>query len=320
MTKPNLSKIVYVLLEIAPLILIILFCIVFFIIMKYIQECVNLCSKKAATATVVITKIFSKMALVVFGPPEGIFRYEAAPTEELDEHLGTQVVYIRKKRVDNRWVVMLGVHVLTFGVFAMMVFWDIFLLSESHVCDDTTIDCFAETDVVNATSGPINDCAKFETTLTNNGTTTITCYTFTYAFGPALGAVGGLFTMIRIIMKIISAMFLWAYSNAGDKCKRCSCSFRCVFIFHGILIIFVLPIITAFVAIAVGFSTLSIPNHIQVLLFMLTLSIGIGFPWCLFTGDDNASIKDRLCGHNESADEIPLSGAATNNETTPINT
>ena len=283
--------------------------------------CVNLGSEKAAGVSVRIGKVFSKMTLVIFGPPEGIFRYEPAPKEEIDEHLGTQSVYIRKKKVDNRLVIMLGGYVLAFGLFAVMVFWDIFLLSESHDCDDTTIDCFAYTDVVNATSGPINDCGEFENMQNNNGTTTITCYTFKYAFGAALGAIGGLLTMIRTVMKIISATFLWAYSNAGDKCKCCSCSVLCVLMFHIFLVIlipFVLPI--SFVAIVIGFSSLSVSNIIQIILFIFTLFIGISFPWCFFV-DDNDSNEDRYDGHNGIAydktkinDETKLS-----NETTPIN-
>ena len=99
-----------------------------------------------------VLKIILKMALIVFGPPESVFRYEAAPKEE-------QVVYIRRKRVGNLLVIMLGSYILTFGLFTLMVFWDISLLSESHDC---AIDCFSQTDIANATSGPIKYCVELE--------------------------------------------------------------------------------------------------------------------------------------------------------------
>ena len=324
MTKHNWSQHVYTSLDLVPIVLISVFSIVLYTVMQCIRMGMKLGSKKAANVNHGVLKIISKMALVVFGPPENIFRYEAAPKEELDEQTGTQVVYIRRKRVSNGFVVMLGGYVLTFGLFAVMVFWDIFLLSESHDCDDTTIDCFSQTDIANASSGLIKDCAELE--MQTNGTTLITCYTFTFAFGAALGAIGGLLTMIRIVMKIISSTFLWAYSNAGDNCKCCSCSIYCVLIFH-IILVTLIPFVAAIIItlIVVGSSSLnynlSIANIIQVVLFMLTLLIGISFPWCLFIDDDNGSIQERLFGHKGRADDrTPISDAATHDETTPINT
>ena len=53
----------------------------------------------------------------------------------------------------------------------------------------------------------------------------------------------------------------------------------------------------------------------------LYLLIGISFPWCLFIDDDNDSIRERLFGHKGRADDrTQISDAATNDETTPINT
>ena len=318
MSKPNLPEALYVALDLAPSYVIPLLCVGIFIFLQLIRMCISFGSKKAATVNLGILKLFSKMAVVIFGPPEGIFRYEAAPKEELDEHLGTQVVYIRRKKVSAPWVIMLGCYVLAFGLFAVMVFWDIFLLSESHDCDDTTIDCFADTDVINATSGPIDDCSQYETTGDINGTTTITCYTFTYAFGAALGAIGGLLIMIRTVMKVISAIFMWAYANSSDECKCCRCSFFCVLIFHFILILlipFVLPV--TFIALVVGFSSLSIPNIIQVFLFIITLFFGISFPWCFFIGDEDHNF---ISQSERAEDRTPITGVIENDETTPIKT
>lgn len=282
MAKPNLSQSVYFWLDLVPFLAVPLLCFGIVIILQVARLCASSGSEKAAGVILGFLKVISKMAIVVFGPPEGIFRYDPAPKEKVDQHIGSREVYIKGKKVHIALVIMMGAYVLTFGLFAIMVFWDIFLLSESHDCDDTTIDCFVESVAINVSSGPIRDCSLYEKTAGNSTSSIrITCYTFTYAFGAALGAIGGLLTMIRIVMKVISAAIMWTYENASDECKCCSCSLCCVITTHCGLILLI-PFILPITFIIIAFASLSIANIIQIILFILTLAIGMSFPWCIY--------------------------------------
>jgi hypothetical protein len=136
-----------------------------------------------------------KLTMIVFGPPLGVVRYERHTKEEVD-HLKIPVVYINKQPVPKYIVCMLGLYVISFIIFAITVFWDIFLFVQSSDCDDTTIDCFALTPANDTKFEPVFDCSLYEDYGSN---VTISCYSFAYSFGPALGAIGGLFTMIKLL-------------------------------------------------------------------------------------------------------------------------
>ena len=304
MKKPNLPLEVYVLLDIAPIFVIFILCFG----ISYSQLCFHLYmkfknSRRTNHLSMAMNRFFSWMTSIAFGPPEGVFRYEPEQQEEWDEHLGTKTIYLGRKKVNSILVVMLGSYVFVYFLFAIMVSWDIFLLSESYECNNKTIDCFEEN------GDPITDCNKRNVTTQDQDR--ITCYTFSFSFGAALGAFGGLLSMIRIMMKVISAVFLWAYTKySGDKCKR-------VFLVH-LLLIFSIPIvisITVFVYVVL-FST-SFLDILSIVLFYFSLLIAVCFPWCLFADTENSSQHGN---HSERAENrISIVGGRVNDESTPIN-
>ena len=279
MAKPNLSLDRYVILDLFPLIAFMIFICI--LLMSYIVGllCCVTCNHidTAVSSAKLLFKSFTKLAMVVFGPPAGVLNYRAHEEEEVD-HMDNTVVYIHKRNVPQKIVTMLGSYVVTFIMFSVMVFWDIFLLKESSDCDDTTIDCFAQVADNDSSSLPVEDCTIYEGYGSN---VTISCYEFVYSFGPALAAIGGLFTMIKIVMKVISAVFLGLYGYAIRNNKLCLFKFMILF---QVLLVFLIPIALpiALIIFVVGLPSLSIANIVQIVLLMLTLAIGFSVPWGYF--------------------------------------
>ena len=294
MAKPNLSLSVYTALELLPIILFFAPLMVFGLSYMFGLMCCVLLNKRdsALAAVKKYGKGMTKLTMVVFGPPMGIVQYERHREEEVD-HLDITVVYIHKRKVPRRVVFMLGAYTIGFIAFAISVFWDIFLLVQSSDCDDTTIDCFAINDT---NSEPIHDCNIYEGYGSN---VTISCYSFVYSFGPALGAIGGLFTMIKVIMKVISAIFLGLYGYAHDN-KKLIWFFN---LFQAFVVLFVpIGIPIGMVVIVIGFPSLSVANIAQIILAMFTLCIGFSIPWSYFTtpdSDDNANAEGNISESNE---------------------
>ena len=284
MAKPNLSLTVYELLDLLPII--VLFPLVFISFVAYYIGVMCCISRGLITTGVSAFQKFlqgmTKLTMIVFGPPLGVVRYDRHKEEKVD-HMKIPVVYIHKRPVPKFIVCMLGSYVISFIMFAITVFWDIFLLVQSSECDDTTIDCFAQTPNDTTKFEPVSDCSLYENYGSN---VTITCYSFAYSFGPALGTIGGLFTMIKIVMKGISAVFLGLYGYAIDNDKACCFYFMNIFqIFAVILVPIGMPI--GIIVITVGLPSLSYANLAQVLLAMFTMFIGFSIPWAVFTQPDS---------------------------------
>ena len=301
MAKPNLPLIAYELLDLIPIIcvFIVLF-ILFLAFMIGIRCCISHNKLElAVSAFKKFIKGLTKLTMIVFGPPLGVVGYEAEKDEKVD-HLELPVVFIHKQEVPKHIVCMLGGYVIFFITFSITVFWDIFLLAQSSDCDDTTIDCFASNGTGSGVK-PVMDCGLYESYGSN---VTIICYSFAYSFGPALGAIGGLFTMIKIVMKGISSVFLNLYGYAIYNKKRLLYrSIRLFQICFTVVVAIVIPI--TIIVINYISDSLSFANIVQVLLAMFTMILGFSIPWAVFI----VPVSDDLEEENNSG---------SNEEKTPI--
>ena len=265
MVKPNYPESAYILLEELPTLIVTPLLAVVVVILYICYRALS-CSEKVRTCCELMLKGIIKLAKVFFGTPTGLFHKREATEEE-------DAVYIGNKEVPYGILIRLGVYVISFSLFALIVFWDIFLIKQSNSCDDTTIDCFVNT---TAEGELITNCSQYAE-LTN---ITITCYKFVFDYGSALSAVGGLLTMIKITMKIIAAAFLALYGSIGQRCGH---KVRlCPLIFHMILVLLIpiaIPIATIILISTSSLFHFSLAIIFRVILFLFTILIGCTIPW-----------------------------------------
>lgn len=282
MAKPNYSQLTYEIFNLLPTL--ILFSCVFTVLISCligIVCCLRFNKKETAIDTYTkLVQFFTKLTMVIFGPNNSVFHYR--PNVDEGDDLEIPVLYIHRKEVPTYLVMMMGSYVISFIMFSVGVFWDIFLLKDSSECDDTTIDCFAQV-AGNDTSSPIYDCETYEKLGSN---VTISCYSFVYSFGPALAASGGLFTMIKIVMGTIAGTFLALYGYALRKKKKRLLRFTFFLqLFLLLLIPFGFPIVL--IVFVVGLPSLSYANIAQVVILIFTLAIGFSIPWINFVPENN---------------------------------
>lgn len=158
MAKMNLSYTVYQLLEFVPMLLILVVICLIMLIIQCIQHWSVLGSTRADKIRAWIYNGSIKIGKMAFGPPMGVFGKQEDDTNE---------VFIKNKPVPHYILFILGLFMLFFGLLAILVFWDVFLLRESNSCDNN-IDCFAMIEnngsEENSTSSPvtISDCREYE--------------------------------------------------------------------------------------------------------------------------------------------------------------
>ena len=282
MAKPNLSLSDYLLLDLVPVFFVFLVIIIFFLILAGMIVCL-FCNhpNTAKSLGKLIVSSLIKLTMAVFGPHGGgnVLNHEKNQTkkDKKDEYdaKNLPIFYINNEKVHWIYRLMFGAYVIGFILFSATVFWDVFLLEESNNCDDTTIDCFAQVADNDSSFSPVKDCSVYEDYGSN---VTFICYTFVYSFGPALAAMGGLLTMIKIVMKIISVVFLSLYGYACSKKKLCLLILFQIFLV--LLISIALPIVL--IILVVDLPSLSAVNITQIALVMLTLFMGFSIPWGMF--------------------------------------
>ena len=145
--------------------------------------------------------------VAMFGPPLGIVSYSpTGPHQSSNLYIG-----LRKATSRNLFVML---HYLSFLIVLNLctVFWDIFLLEESYICDDIAIDCFisrlgAKTMENISTFQLVTNCSLY-----HNLDVEFICYRFSFSVGLGLAAVGGLFSVLNGIVKVISVVALKMYS------------------------------------------------------------------------------------------------------------
>ena len=299
--KPNISETTYELLELLPTIA--LFSLGVSILTVYLIAIICCLSLKKFDTVIssykTLSKLLTKLMMMVFGPGgRSVLHYKRHEDTEIDA-LQIPVIYIHKRRVPTGFVVMFELYVASFILFSVTVFWDIFLLTESNDCDDTTIDCFAQV-AGNDTILPIYDCKIYEN---HDANVTISCFTFTYSLGRALAAIGGLLNMIDIIMKGIAGTFLCLYGYAVKSRKKC---ILYLIISLQILMAVVVPFailvgITVYVKSTTYSLSLSYTSIAQLVLGILTLVFGFSIPWMIFVYPDKENDE------NHHSNNIPLS-------------
>ena len=216
--KPNLTYDQYLHLEVLlPLLFPVIFPLVLVVILVI---CVILavalsicgCSNRAMKVLKVPQKSIVLLLGTLFGPPFGLFSYESASITR-----GT--FYIGKKKVPMIVIVFLGVLSLTFINSLFVVFWELFLLDESYVCDDKTIDCFLRSEVANKSLfDPVPNCSLFD-----GLDVEFICYRFSFSIGVGLAGLGGLFSALKGIVKAISvvAFKFYGYIPKKNYCEGC---------------------------------------------------------------------------------------------------
>ena len=298
--KPNISASTYELLELLPTIVL---CSLGVSILTVYLIAIICCLSLKKFDTVIssyktLSKLLTKLLMIVFGPGgSSVLQYERHEDKEKDA-LQIPVIYIHKRRVPKSFVVMFELYVASFILFSVTVFWDIFLLTESNDCDDTTIDCFAQV-AGNDTILPIYDCEIYEN---HDANVTISCFTFTYSYGKALAAIGGLLNMIDIIMKGIAGTFLGLYGYAVKSGINC---ILYLIISLQILLAVIVPFAILGIIFYVKSTTYSLSLSYtiiaQLVLGILTLVFGFSIPWMIFVYPDKENDE------NHHSNNIPLS-------------
>ena len=175
--KPNLSYTTYLYIESAPILIVPILCL----ILGTIVTCLG---KKGKNSS-----YFKNTFLdIVYGPPLAVLT--SAPGTERDE----KIVYIGKYEISGSVSWCLYCIGMLFVPSSFIVFWDLFVFTESHVCDDLTIDCFSS-----PSYEIVNNCTDYK-----HLEVELICFRFTLSFGIGLAAVGGVFTALQLIVKIIS--------------------------------------------------------------------------------------------------------------------
>lgn len=286
MTKPNHPIALYLSLEYVPLgVLALIISVLLPVLHCTVLKC-KCC-----------IKVISSLAKVALGPPVGIFSYKGQDKESED-------VYINDKKVPDSVLVVLGYYVMASIGFIVMVFWAIFLVQESYVCDDESIDCFVSTRG-SPKLEPITDCSDYK----DNKNVVITCYTFVYRFGAAFAAAGGMITLLKVMTKIVSAIFLkiyardcnclctkctvakkCCYNRAEKECFCCCSHLQCIAITHFVINIIitllcysVFYLVTYFIPVSVELYPSSILKSMWLFFGYIVLS---WIPWGYFSFDD----------------------------------
>lgn len=219
-----------------------------------------------------------KIGKVSFGPPMGVFgkRERHGEQEDRDDR---DDVFINDTRVPDWILALLGLFMISFGILAMLIFWDIFLIRESSSCDNN-IDCFARfknTSEENSTfkTVPISDCSEYE--VTDN--ITISCFEFVYELGDAIGTIGGLITGVQLVMKMISIAVIYIYNS---KCASNKCCKYCLLAVHALIVAVTFAGALTAIQVLVGFLNLTIGGWIKALLYVLTICLALVIPWGMF--------------------------------------
>ena len=86
-----------------------------------------------------IKAVYYGITDVMFGPPKGVINFEP------DKSVETHTIYVGqgKTKHSHRLFPMFDLLGVSFVVCIAFIFWDIFLLEETYLCNDITIDCFA---------------------------------------------------------------------------------------------------------------------------------------------------------------------------------
>lgn len=178
-----------------------------------------------------------------------------------------------------------------------MLFWELFLIQESYVCDDRNIDCFYVISPTNVT--PITNCKLYEE---SDEEGTVLCFTFVYRITTGFAATGGMITATILMTKITSKNFLKIYSMAIN-CSNLI--FKIVnmlhFIVNGVLFIFCYIVVPSLFISYYPFLLKKykiLPSHVIRGLWVLLTVLALSYiPWSYFI------IKEDISDHKETEEK-----------------
>ena len=287
-SKPNLSLEAYQILASMPLLFAAISLVLFFCAQIVALILLPIKTGWAQKVVCAMNSIYQSITTAVFGPPQGVINFEPA------KNISSHATYIGTRKVKMLTHVLLAA--FGFGVIIniAIMFWNIFLLIESHTCDES-IDCFAKViDVSNestniptayATYTPVHNCSLEDESLE------IICYEFTFSLGTGLAAAGGLFIALQIITKIISVSALKVYTCIPYKKFKGISS-------HAIIHIITLLLVIAgsIVSIVFYLRSLSTPKILsstfQFAAVLITVCFGFAIPWYNLTKDVEEAQND----------------------------
>ncbi len=204
--KPNLGYTTYVAIESLPM-------LIFPSI--YIVACiVAICVEKRLHKSGFRNYLLDFM----FGPQLSVVTF--APTTER----GT-TLYVDTTEVSKYVSWSLYLIGILFLPSAFIVFWDVFVFTESHLCDDITIDCFSSLNLE-----AVKNCTNYK-----DLDVEFICFEFTFLLGQGVAVVGGVLTGLQYMVRIISRVLIWQYKLIKDDkksgrrnccgCRNCCCLF-----------------------------------------------------------------------------------------------
>ena len=290
MVKHNFSRFIWESLDLlpflilSPIIILALYALTYIVIkdIPCLGSLINYnCCKKPLTERRCLHSLTSKIVMLVFGPPKAILKYERSNEllKETNNHsTPNNSICIKGKKVEPIYVSVLALYVLVFCCFAIEVFWDIFLIdvSTGTKCNDRTSDCYRENN-----SNPITDCYLYD----SDPSAVFTCYTFSFALGSGLAAVGGLMTVAVFVMKVIAFLFLNMYSVNHCKLSRCQCHCHKHFILffqYAVVLLGIINFYAVFIVVVTRHSSYSTADVCRSVFIFVTLVVGCAFPWRKF--------------------------------------
>lgn len=212
-----------------------------------------------------VKKLVMLLPEAIFGPPCGLLSYESGKSIETDSMF---ILKRRFKRIGFKYLSFLG---FTFILYAIIIFWDLFLLEESYMCDDS-IDCFD----FNDTDIAVTDCSLYE----GREKYAVVCYKFVFSFGTALAAFGGLITSLKLIVKITTKIAVRIYSHFPKYSEHLYIIFvvGSIFVLIGGFLVYLFTRSGEHISFHVV-----LPNTIKFLLTLVATLSGFAVPWFYLT-------------------------------------
>ena len=269
------SRMVYVLLNTAPLFLILLVMAVFIFI--------ALCSLYWDKDKLVITSIIilAKFAKGIFGGKTGIFSDMSIKVEK--DEWGIPLVYIHGKKVPYPLIAYVGILALILYLYIGLAFWDVFFLKESSDCD-TEADCFVD----GGGNDPVDNCTGI---ILEGDHITVTCYKYVFDIGTAIGVSGGTITALRLTFSAVAGFWLFWYDFIKKKG-----AFKICVLLQYIIALFA-PVIFVLVTLVIPnkyLQSFQLQKHvvIQICCLSITLLMSLAFPWWRFSQDSDSQKFD----------------------------
>lgn len=287
MMKKNWNLVSYWLVEIIPTIGLFIAAIILLFLLCFFNVCCKKsgCSKSFGEKLWRWTKIaLHRAAVFIFGGKLGLLRevnYDRTNNKD-----GMPNTYIHNKEVSTCSLVILGSYSFFLLNFCLVTFWDVFLYKETHRCNNN-LDCCINSMLITNCSDVDDDKMIF-------------CYDLVLEVGPAVGIAGGILTSAGIIMSVAGGIFLNIYDYIEDmeRGKKC-CKIICIILQYLLGAAIGSGILTVIVIYAHDLTYSSISQQISLL---LTIVVGISFPWYLYAEKTNQNHQTNHCQDYQKMD------------------